>query len=107
MTDKPLSFGRGDLMAVAAVRYCLGRMSYIVGDCADWLCEQWPNIEPKMRAVIERDIREAVERDDASRCFARDHHPLGMDMDREQWLRVLAMIDAAALAGTAPGATGG
>ena len=95
MPTKPFSFGRGDLMAVAAVRYCLGRMSYIVGDCADWLCEQWPNIEPKMRAVIERDIREAVKRDDDSRRDSREHHPLGMDMDREQWLRVLAMIDAA------------
>mgnify|MGYP003441886102 FL=1 len=102
-----LSFGRGDLMAVAAVRYCLGRMSYIVGDCADWLCEQWPNIEPKMRIVIERDIREAVKRDTESREGGREHHPLGMDMDREQWMRMLAMIDAAALAGTAPGATGG
>ena len=24
-------------MALAAVRYCLGRMSYIVGDCCEWL----------------------------------------------------------------------
>ena len=97
----PLNFGRGDLMAVAAVRYCLGRMSYIVGDCADWLCNQWPNVEPKMRNVIERDIREAVQRDDQSRYHRMSNHPLGMDMDREQWLRVLAMIDAAK--GTAPG----
>ena len=95
MTEKTLNFGRGDLMAVAAVRYCLGRMSYIVGDCADWLCEQWPNIEPKMRAVIERDIRDAVKRNDDPRRERSEHHPFGMDMDREQWLRVLAMIDGA------------
>lgn len=91
----PLNFGRGDLMALAAVRYCLGRMSYIVGDCADWLCEQWPNIKPSARNTIERDIREAVQRDDESRRDGREHHPLGMDMDRAEWLRVLAMIDDA------------
>lgn len=96
----PLNLGRDDLMAVAAVRYCLGRMSYIVGDCADWLCQQWPNIKPSMRAVIERDIREAVQRDDEARERGDTYKPLGMDMDREQWLRVLAMIDGS----RAPGA---
>lgn len=30
-------WGRDDLMASAAVRYCLGRSTYIVGDRADWL----------------------------------------------------------------------
>lgn len=80
-------------MATAAVRYCLGRMSYIVGDCADWLIQQWPNIQPSARVIIERDIREAVTRDDESRQDGREHHPLGMDMDRAQWLRVLDAIE--------------
>lgn len=35
------NFGRHDLMAVAAFRYALGRMTYIVSDCADWLVEQY------------------------------------------------------------------
>lgn len=95
-----LNLGRDDLMAVAAVRYCIGRMSYIVGDCADWLCQQWPNIAPNARTVIERDIREAAQRDDESRERGDQYRPLGMDMDRAQWLRVLAMIDAQR---TAPG----
>ena len=38
-----MKYGRADLMAIAAVRYCLGRMSYIVGDCADWLIAEWPD----------------------------------------------------------------
>lgn len=29
--------GHDHLMVIAATRYCLGRMSYIVSDCADWL----------------------------------------------------------------------
>ena len=31
------NYGRDDLMAVAAFRYSLGRMTYIVSDCAHWL----------------------------------------------------------------------
>ena len=37
-------YGRDGLMAIAAFRYCLGRQTYIVGDCAEWLCEQWPSL---------------------------------------------------------------
>lgn len=88
------NFGRDDLMAIAAFRYCLGRQSYIVGDCAEWLQHQWTNIAPNARHVIERDLREAIARDDQSRQDRTDHHPLGMDMDRAVWLNVLAMIEA-------------
>lgn len=47
-----------------------------------------------MRAVIERDLREALKRDDEARKRGDSYKPLGMDMDRAEWLRVLAMIDS-------------
>lgn len=74
-------------MALAAVRYCLGRMSYIVGDCVDWLVEQWPNISESTRKTIARDVDEAIKLDDEDRMQRREHKRLGMDMDREQWDR--------------------
>lgn len=86
-------YGRGDLMATAAVRYCLGRMSYIVGDCVDWLIEQKDNIDPKALKIIVRDIKEAIQRDDEARERGDEYLPLGMDMDRRQWERVLAEIE--------------
>ena len=90
MTQQP--WGRSDLMALAAVRYCLGRMSYIVGDCCDWLRAVWPDIQPSTRTTIARDIEEAIKRDDESRAEpGREHHPLGMEMDRSQWLAVRAL----------------
>lgn len=94
MTGK--NFGRGDLMAIAAFRYCLGRKSYIVEDCGDWLIQQWDEIRPNAQHVIERDLREAIQRDDEHRrnWAGTDHAPLGMDMDRAVWLNVLAMIEA-------------
>ena len=38
------AWGRDGLMAVSAVRYCLGRMTYITGDCADWLIGAWQEL---------------------------------------------------------------
>lgn len=79
-------------MTVAAVRYCLGRMTYIVGDCADWLIEQWPNIAPRAQAVIRRDVEEEFGRDDRARADGQlSWKPLGDDCDRREWERVRAL----------------
>ena len=82
------NYGRDDLMAVAAFRYCLGRMTYIVSDCADWLIEQWPNIAENARKIIQRDLEEAFKRDDEARADGQDYKPLGHDCDRAQWEKV-------------------
>lgn len=87
------NYGRNDLMVVAAFRYCLGRMTYIVSDCADWLIEQWPHIAENARKVIQRDLEEAFKRDDEAReedakGSAHFYKPLGHDCDRAQWEKV-------------------
>ena len=82
------NFGRNQLMAVAAVRYCIGRMSYIVSDCADWLIEVWPELDESTRNIIRRDIEETFIRDDEARDINSEYKPLGMDCDRQQWERV-------------------
>ena len=86
MTEK--NFGRDDLMAVAAFRYCRGRQTYIVSDCAGWLIEQWPNISETARKIIQRDLEEAFRRDDEARANGSDYKALGHDCDRQQWERV-------------------
>ena len=93
MSDHP--WGRADLMATAAVRYCLGRSSYIVGDCVDWLLANWERFEPGCRLVILRDISEAIQRDDEARERGDQYLPLGMDMDRREWERAAAEIGRA------------
>lgn len=88
LTDGLGAWGRDDLMALAAVRYCLGRMSYIVSDCCEWLPRVWPHLKPNTRAVIARDIDEAVRRDTEARSRGDEHLPLGMDYDRAGWVRM-------------------
>jgi hypothetical protein len=75
-------------MVIAAVRYCLGRQSYIFGDCCDWIIENWPEWPHHVKRIIQRDIDEEFVRDDMARKVSREHKPLGMDMDRAQWERV-------------------
>lgn len=48
------------LMASAAHRYCLGRSSYIVGSCLDWIRATWAQMEPNTQFVMLRDTVEAL-----------------------------------------------
>lgn len=72
----PLSGTNGQLMVMAAHRYCLGRRTYIVGACIEWLRTYWPLVAAGTRSVIICDTAQAIERDEA-----------GMDMDKRAWQR--------------------
>jgi len=48
------------LMAMAAHRYCLGRRSYIVGACIDWIRSNLENFERNTVRVMARDTLEAI-----------------------------------------------
>lgn len=64
----------GQLMVMAAHRYCLGRQSYIVGSCIEWLRLWWPEFERNTRSVIVRDTVEALQ----DNCA-------GSDFDARAW----------------------
>ena len=93
--DAPVSpqcWGPGQFAVVATFRYCLGRQTYIVQECADWLLMHWPTIEQPVRNLIQRELERAFEQDDAARARdASGHKPLGWDCDREQWARVRSL----------------
>ena len=50
----------GQLMVMAAHRYCLGRRSYIVGACIEWLRTWWPSFDDGTRSVIVGDTIAAL-----------------------------------------------
>ena len=83
--------GHDHLMVIAATRYCLGRMTYVVCDCCDWLIKIWPLLSPSTQRIIQRDIEEAFSRDDADREAGRTYKALGHDCDRKQWERVRSL----------------
>lgn len=82
------AWGRSGLMAVSAVRYCLGRRTYIVSDCQVWLCDIWDELPEKAQYIIQRDVEEAFQRDDEDRANGKDYRALGHDCDRRCWEQV-------------------
>ena len=62
-------------MLNSALRYALGRMSYIVQDTANYIRPLIPYLDNRTLFVMERDITEAAEMN----C-------LGMKMDAEVWV---------------------
>lgn len=87
------------LMCMAAHRYCLGRQSYIVGSCLDWLRAHWAQFARNTRLVILRDTLEALMDDRAGsptidapgwRAFAAwawDESAGRLDDDDRAWVR--------------------
>jgi len=71
-------WGKNDLMVTAAHRYCLGRKSYIVSDCVEWLISIWPKLQAETKRVILKETQEAI-----------DKNKSGMTQDIEQWLRII------------------
>lgn len=87
----PQCWGPGQFVVVATFRYCLGRQTYIVQECADWLTLHWPVIEQPVRNLIQRELEAAFVKDDAIRAAAgpgTGYKPLGWDCDRREWERV-------------------
>lgn len=84
-------WGRDEIMVIAAFRYCLGRRTYIVSDCCDWLVTNWENFQKFTKDVIRGDLEWAFDEDDRDRAEKRKHKKLGMDIDRQQWERVRAL----------------
>ena len=91
----PLHGTDGQLMAMAAVDYCLNRRTYIVGSCIDWVRRWWDEFEPGTQNCIVRDIVEHIQDTEASPgdFDRRDWKALAewawekLDVNRKFWVR--------------------
>jgi hypothetical protein len=79
--------GRDGLMITSAIRYCLGRRTYIVSDCCDWIVANWNDWPDNVKAIIRRDIEEAFTRD----RLWQGESLLGDDRDKRAWEKVKAL----------------
>ncbi len=65
-------------MVTAAHRYCLGRRSYMVSDCVDWLIYHWHEFDEHARLRVINETKEALEKGWA-----------GDDCDIKEWKRLI------------------
>lgn len=66
------------VLVFCAFRYCLGRMTYITSTMSELILKYWDKIEDRDRHIIKKEIQEAIANGTA-----------GMEMDIEQWQRIL------------------
>ena len=76
-------------LIIGTTRYYLGRMTIAANHFAKYeLAKAWPLIPPYTRAILQRDIEEAFQRDDKARADGLQYFSLGMDCDRAAWQTV-------------------
>ena len=77
-------------MAVCAIRYTIGRRSYIVADGWKWAL-RYALVSRPLRRTLIRDLEEKFEQ--AARSTS-EYHPLGFDSDVAGWRDVLEKLKA-------------
>ena len=71
---------------ICAVRYALGRMSYIVGIVCEYVAMKKPELSKECISIIIRDIEEELNRyHDAGQL-------LGMECDEKNWIWLLETL---------------
>jgi len=68
---------------IYAFRYCLGRKTYAVKDCVDTIINNWHNLSERAKVLFVKEISE----------HKKQWGDLGMDMDKEQWYRIVNKND--------------
>lgn len=73
-----------DHMIVSAVRYALGRSTYIVGWTVDEVIRIWDELPTTAQTLIARDVGDALS----------NEWPQMMEMDRDEWVRLIKFTEA-------------
>lgn len=73
-------------MLISAVRYALGRQSYIVKDTCDFVRLHRFELSENCRRIIIRDIDEALA------MYHNLGETCGMECDERQWMRLLEVL---------------
>jgi hypothetical protein len=76
-----------EMMVICAIRYTMGRRSYIVGEGQRWALE-WGKISPRVRTIIIRDLQSDIERCDMGFEALGDKH------DEAGWREVLKELQS-------------
>ena len=74
----------GGIMVTAALRYALGRHSYVPGAVQDWISLHWDSLDSNTKVVIVRDVFEYLYKDYSFKNDAQFMDVAG-DYDNKEW----------------------
>ena len=75
-----------EMILICAVRYALGRMSYIVHEVCQYVTFTRKNLSKECIKIIIRDIEEELE------MYHRSGNLLGMECDEKEWLKLRDLL---------------
>lgn len=75
-----------EMILICAVRYALGRMSYIVHEVCQYVTFARATLSKECINIIIRDIEEELER------YHNLGHSLGMECDEKEWLQLRDLL---------------
>lgn len=78
----------GEQILICAVRYALGRQSYIVSVVCGYVADKRKTLSQNCLNVIIRDIEDELER------FHEAGQTLGMECDERDWKKLLQILKA-------------
>lgn len=76
---------------INAMRYAMGRMTYVTSDTADLVLALWPTLSDDARNILRQDMETEFARADRLSAQPGLGHPLGMACDIRSWERVRAL----------------
>ena len=71
---------------ICAVRYAVGRQSYIVGIVAEYVAHKCEALSEHCKAIIIRDIEEKIE------FYHRMNQTCGMEYDERTWKNLIKIL---------------
>jgi len=77
-----------------AFRYCLGRMTYIVSNFCEEASRKINRINDHFLLLMEKELIEATQQDNAERARGERCRTLGWDCDRDEWIKFTAVVSA-------------
>ena len=75
-----------------AFRYCLGRMSYVVSDYCEEATRKIRQITDHFLLLLEKELPEAIHKDDVQRAKGEPFKTLGWDCDRGYWVKLFDLV---------------
>lgn len=74
----------GSIMVTAALRYALGRMTYVPGAVQDWIKTHWDDLDSNTKFVVVRDVFEFLYKDYLVKNDAQFLDAIA-DYDTKEW----------------------
>jgi len=93
MSDTVKDIFENDFFVLSAMRYAMGRMTYIVYETVRWIISVWPHITSGTKSLVRRELSEALMRDAIDRDAGKDIGFLGALCDRDSWEALDEFID--------------